>query len=80
LSDLTSGTPKPICLKFWLGHSGDPRECAWLGLEILSWDLIAKIYFPGKIVQVLVNGRVTALGYLASYKYSKKYLFIISFF
>ena len=27
LSDYNSGTPKPICLKFVLGNSGDPRKC-----------------------------------------------------
>ena len=27
LPDHNSGTPRPICLKFWLGKSGDPRKC-----------------------------------------------------
>ena len=28
LSDHNSGTPGPICLKFWFGNSGDRRECS----------------------------------------------------
>ena len=35
--DHNSGTPWPICLKFWLGNLGDPRECSKHGFEILSW-------------------------------------------
>ena len=29
---------RPICLKFWLGRSGDIRECYLLGLKIINWD------------------------------------------
>ena len=35
-SDHNLGTPGPICLRFWLGNSGELRECFKLGFEILS--------------------------------------------
>jgi len=50
----------PICLKFWLGNSGDPQEFSQLGFEILSW-----VGFIGKIAKIViydkarVNGGVT---------------------
>ena len=57
-SDHNSGAP--ICFKFWLGNSGEPREYNLLGFEILSWVgrlLKRKLSFPvKKNDQERVNG------------------------
>ena len=66
LSDINSVTPGPICLKFWLGNSGDPRECSLAWFKILSWmgQLLSKK--RAKIV-IYDKGRVN-VGFPASCK------------
>ena len=55
LSDYNSGTPGRICLKFWLGNSGEPRECYWLSFEILSW--VGRL-LSGKIPKIIIYDQV----------------------
>ena len=49
MSDHCSGTPKPICLKFWLRNSVDPWECSQLGLKVEWRELFYRIFFPGRV-------------------------------
>ena len=37
MSDQNWRTPEPICLKIWLGNSGEPQECSQLCFEIIRW-------------------------------------------
>ena len=33
MSDYNSGTPGPICLKFWLGNSAETQECSQFSFQ-----------------------------------------------
>ena len=44
-----SGTPWSICLKFWLGNSGEPWECSLLSFKIIS--LVGQL-LQGKIANI----------------------------
>ena len=55
MSDHNSWTPWPVCLKFWVENSGEPRECSKLGFKILSWD-------GGKIVKIVICDQTTVNG------------------
>ena len=56
LSDHNSETPWPICLKFWLGNSGEPLECSQLCFGILSYRTKI-LYFNLIYDQAQVYGR-----------------------
>ena len=56
LSDYNSGTPGRICLKFWLGNSGKPREWHWLSFEILNW-VVGRL-LSGKIAKIIIYDQV----------------------
>ena len=43
ISDHNSWTLGPICLKFWLGNSGEARECLIFILSWVSWLLQGEI-------------------------------------
>ena len=58
---ITHEPPWPVCLKFWMGNSGEPRECSKLGFKILSWD-------GGKIVKIVICDQATVNG-VSNYEY-----------
>jgi len=44
-----SGTPKPICLKFWLRNSVDPRKCSQFGLKVEWRELFYRSLFQAEL-------------------------------